>query len=183
MEEIEVPTEHLQEKIHEEAEEKFREEKERWALYVALSTAFMAVLAAIAGLLSGHHVNEALIEQIKSSDQWNYYQAKSIKSEIAASTAHILQYLPGKPSTEENKDALARYEKEKEAIKQKAEEDEKNSEKHLSIHVTLSKAVTIFQIAIAISAISILTKKKELWYGGLMLTIVGAVFLILGILA
>jgi predicted histidine transporter YuiF (NhaC family) len=181
MEEIEVPTEHLQEKIHEEAEEKMREAKERWTLYVALSTAFMAVLAAIAGLLSGHHVNEALIEQIKSSDQWNYYQSKSIKSEIAGSTALILQYLPGKPPVGENKDALARYEKEKEVIKQKAEEDEKNSENHLRIHVTLSKAVTIFQIAIAISAISILTRKKELWYGGLVLTIVGVVFLVLGV--
>ena len=43
------------------------------------------------------------------------------------------------------------------------------------------KAVTIFQIAIAISAISILTRKKELWYGGLVLTIVGVVFLVLGV--
>ncbi|PWT70492.1 MAG: hypothetical protein C5B59_20475, partial [Bacteroidetes bacterium] len=63
MEEMEVPTEHLQEKIHEEAEEK----KERWTLYVALSTAFMAVLAAIAGLMSGHHANEALINQVEAS--------------------------------------------------------------------------------------------------------------------
>ena len=180
---MEVPTEHLQEKIHEEAEEKMREAKERWTLYVALSTAFMAVLAAIAGLLSGHHVNEALIEQIKSSDQWNYYQSKSIKSEIAASTAVILQHLPDKPATEENKAALDRYEKEKEAIKQKAEADEKNSEKHLSIHVILSKAVTIFQIAIAISAISILTRKKALWYGGLLLTIAGSIYLVMGIFA
>ncbi|MBS1599696.1 MAG: DUF4337 domain-containing protein [Bacteroidetes bacterium] len=181
MEEMEVPTEHLQEKIHEEAEEKLREEKDKWTLYVALSTAFMAVLAAIAGLLSGHHVNEALIEQIKSSDQWNYYQSKSIKSEIASSTAIILQNLPGKASADGNKEAMERYEKEKEAIKTKAEDYEKNSEKHLGIHVTLSKAVTIFQIAIAVSAIAILTKRKPLWYGGLVLTIVGIAFLALGL--
>ena len=183
MEEIEVPTEHLQEKIHEEAEEKMREARERWTLYVALSTAFMAVLAAIAGLLSGHHANEALIEQIRSSDQWNYYQSKSIKSEIALSTQQILQYLPAKPATEENKNASARYEKEKESIKEKAEEFERNSERHLGIHVTLSKAVTIFQIAIAISAISILTRKKMLWYVGLLLTIVGTIYLVTGIIS
>jgi len=181
MEEMEVPTEHLQEKIHEEAEEKMREEKEKWTLYVALSTAFMAVLAAIAGLLSGHHANEALIEQIKSSDQWNYYQAKSIKSEIAASAQHIIEYLPAKPGIAEKKDDVARYEKEKEGIREKAEGFERNSEKHLSIHVTLSKSVTIFQIAIAISAIAILTKRKELWYVGLILTIAGGVFLFIGI--
>jgi hypothetical protein len=182
MEEIEVPTEHLQDAIHEKAEEKMREEKERWTLYVALSTAFMAVLAAIAGLLSGHQANEALIDQIKSSDQWNYYQSKSIKSEIAASTAKILQSTQNKTADEESKQTLARYDKEKEEIRQKAEEAEKSSEIHLNTHVTLSKAVTIFQIAIAISAIAILTRKKMLWYGGILLTIIGSVFLVLGII-
>jgi len=178
MEEQEIPTEELQEKIHEEAEEK----KERWILHVALSTACIAVLAAIAGLLSGHHVNEALIEQIKSSDQWNFYQSKSIKAEIAGSTLKILEALPGKAPADEEKQATARYEKEKEAIKKIAEEDQEKAEKHLNTHVTLSKAVTIFQIAIAISAIAILTRRKKLWYGSIVLAMAGIVFLIMGII-
>jgi hypothetical protein len=180
MEEMEVPTEHLQEAIHEKAEEA----KEKWVLWVALSTAFMAVLAAIAGLLGGHHVNEALIDQIKSSDQWAFYQAKSIKGEIATSTDKILQAIPGKTVMPDSssKKAAARYEKEKEEIKAKAEEHEKTSDEHLVKHVTLSKAVTIFQIAIAISAIAILTKKKILWYTGIGLTLAGCVFLLMGVL-
>lgn len=179
MEEMEIPTEHLQEAINEKAEE----EKEKWVLFVALSTAVMAVLAAIAGLLGGHHVNEALIDQIKSSDQWAFYQSKSIKAEIASSTDKILQALPGKSAAQaDNKETLARYEKEKEDIKNQAEEHEKTSEEHLKRHVTLSKAVTIFQIAIAISAISILTRKRLLWYGGIILTIAGAFFLFIGVI-
>ena len=59
MEEIEVPTEHLHEEIQERAEEK----KEKWTLYVALSTAFMAVLAAVAGLL-------AYLYRSAVRDQW-----------------------------------------------------------------------------------------------------------------
>ena len=157
-----------------------REQKEKWTLYVALSTACIAVLAAIAGLLSGHHVNEALIEQIKSSDQWNFYQSKSIKAEIAASTGKILEAIPGKVAPGEDKQAVARYEKEKEDIKKKAEEDELKADQHLQTHVTLSKAVTIFQIAIAISAISILTRKKPLWYGSILLSLIGIVFLLMG---
>jgi hypothetical protein len=182
MEEQEIPTEGLQEKIHEEAEETRREQKEKWTLYVALSTACIAVLAAIAGLLSGHHVNEALIEQIKSSDQWNFYQSKSIKAEIAASTGKILEAMPGKVSPVEDKQAVARYAQEKEDIKKKAEEDELKADQHLKTHVTLSKAVTIFQIAIAISAISILTRKKPLWYGSILLSLIGIVFLLMGTL-
>jgi hypothetical protein len=180
MEEIEIPTEHLQEAINEKAEKKKEEEREAWVLYVALSTAVMAVLAAIAGLLSGHHVNEAMIDQIKASDQWAYYQAKGIKFEIASSTDKILHNLSNKP-VEENKD-IQRYDQEKNEIKSIAEEDTKSSENHLSRHVTLSKAVTIFQIAIAISAIAILTRKKILWYAAIALTAAGTVFLVIGVI-
>ena len=175
-EEIEIPTEHLHEQIEEGAEEK----KERWTLFLALSTAFMAVLAAFAGLLAGHHANEALVERMKASDQWNFYQAKNLKQEIAVNTDMILQAL-GKVGVDHSKD-IARYEKEKAEIKKQAEENEAASEAHLAKHVPLSRAVTAFQIAIAISAIAVLTRRKVLWYTGLVLTAIGIVFLIVGIL-
>src|SRR5438046_8244551 len=92
MEEAEVPREHLHEEIHFHAEHGGA----RWISWVALSTAILAVLAAIAGLLSGSHANEAMMDQIKASDQWSYYQAKSIKAAVldakislaASPTAH-----------------------------------------------------------------------------------------------
>src|SRR5580658_3251517 len=116
MEEIEDPTERLRETL-EAAEEK----RERWTLYVALSTAVIAVLAALAGMLGNHHANEAMMEQVKSSDQWAYYQAKSIKAELAASTAQIFSAL-GKPLPEENAAKTEQYKKDKEDIKNKADE-------------------------------------------------------------
>src|SRR5437016_14458606 len=78
MEEAEVPLEKLQEEIHHSAEHS----GEAWISWVALSTAILAVLAAIAGLLSGKHANEAMMSQIEASDQWGYYQAKSIKASV-----------------------------------------------------------------------------------------------------
>jgi hypothetical protein len=186
-EEIEIPTEHLSEEIQEKAEEK----KERWTLYVALSTALMAVLAAVAGLLAGHHANEALIERAKASDQWNFYQAKNLKQEIAVNTDQILHAL-GKTDTRNDVKAdtaakdrgadIARYEREKADIRKEAEEDERKSEAHLGKHVPLASAVTAFQIAIAISAIAILTRRIKLWYGSLILTVVGIGFFIAGLL-
>jgi hypothetical protein len=183
-EEIEIPTEHL----HEEIQEKAEEQKERWTLYVALSTALMAVLAAVAGLLAGHHANEALIERAKSSDQWNFYQAKNLKQEIAVNTDQILhalgQHTPGAndAAVKDHGADIARYEREKADIRKEAEADEQRSEAHLAKHVPLATAVTAFQIAIAVSAIAILTRRKKLWFGGLILTVVGIVFFILGLL-
>lgn len=168
MEEIEVPMEHLNEEINEKAEELF-EKKERWTLSVAISTAIMAVLAAIAGLLAGHHSNEALIEQIKSSDQWAFYQAKSIKAEI-----RLLQ--PNK----EDKKPIEQTKNEEETIKDKAESAEKLSEIHLQKHIILAKAVTLLQISIAISAVAIITRRRFMWVVGLATALGGVFFLIQG---
>src|SRR2546430_3262511 len=78
MEEAEIPLEGLHEEIHHHAEHG----GEKWISWVALSTALLAVLAAIAGLLSGDRVNEAMMSQIESADQWAYYQAKGIKAAV-----------------------------------------------------------------------------------------------------
>ena len=176
MEELEVPTEHLHEKIHEEAQES----KEKWIMFVALSTAFIAVLAALAGLMGGHHSNEAMMDQIKSSDQWAVYQAKGIKAEINASTAKILAATTGKEASPENKAKVARYETEKDSIKHNAVHFQESSETHLEKHVSFAKSVTIFQIAIAISAIAILTRRKILWYASILLAAGATYYLIIG---
>lgn len=174
MEEIEVPTEHLHETILEKAEEAIKKESKEigWSMYVAISTALMAVFAAISGLMAGHHSNEALIEQIKASDQWAYYQAKGIKAEIKALqvTANIA-----------DAGAVAKYKKEQDEIKKQAEEAQGASKMHLEKHVDLARGVTLFQIAIAISAISILTRKKFLWWVSIGITIVGLFFFATGL--
>ena len=174
MEELEDPTERLKETM-EAAEEK----RERWTLGVALSTAIIAVLAAIAGLYGNHHANEAMLEQIKSSDQWAYYQSKSIKAEVNDAANRILIALD-KPLPPESEDKKKHYDEDKAEIKKTAEEAHERSEKHLRQHVVLSRSVTIFQIAIAISAIAILTRKKLMWYASMSLAVIGAGFLLLG---
>src|ERR1700757_182426 len=112
MEEAEVPTEHLQEQVKESAEHSGI----AWISWVALSTALLAVLAAIASLLSGQHANEAMMDQIEASDQWSYYQAKSIK----ASVLDAKMSLTGAPN-ESDQSKRDRYEKEQEEIKSEAE--------------------------------------------------------------
>jgi hypothetical protein len=169
MEEMEVPTEHLHEEINEKAE-LFREKENKWTLFVAISTAVMAVLAALGSMYSGHQSNEALIMQIKASDQWAFYQAKGIKGEIR-------RLLPATGNVK-SPDSTA---KEQEAVKIIAENDEKESEEHLQRHVTFSRSVTLLQVAVAISAISIITQKRFLWFAGLAIAIGGAAFFIMGL--
>src|SRR5436853_6922035 len=113
MEEAEIPLEHLQEEIHHHAEHGGAP----WISWVALSTAILAVLAAIAGLLSGHHANEAMMNQIEASDQWSYYQAKSIKASVREA-----KMIRAGSATEKDKEKAAQYQEEQSDIRREAEQ-------------------------------------------------------------
>jgi hypothetical protein len=60
--------------------------------------------------------------------------------------------------------AFADIKKQQEEIAESAKEHEQESMLHFRIHETLARAVTFFQIAIAISAISVLTRRKSFWH-------------------
>ena len=170
MEEAEVPLEHLHEQVKETAEHS----GETWISWVALSTAILAVLAAIAGLLSGEHANEAMMNQIESSDQWSYYQAKSIKASVL--DAKIA--LSATPS-EKDREKTAKYQEEESEIKSEAEQKEAAAKSNFHKHEVFARGVTMFQIAIAIAAISALTRRRKFWIVSLLFGVVGCVFLVL----
>jgi len=176
MEEMEAPTEHLHENIKEGAEH-----GARWMTSVALSTAVLAVLAAIASLMANHNSDEAILTQIQASDQWAYYQAKSIKSTILESGNKVLAGMGKEVVAADAAKVKSNY-ADQEKIRRNAEKLGEESKAHVELHKTLSKAVTIFQIAIALSAITILSRRKELWYVSLVLSLGGLYYLVSGVL-
>jgi len=174
-EEIEVPTEHLQEKLEEEAKE-----GGGWVSRVAVSSALLAVAAAISALLAGHHANEAMLEQMQATDQWAFYQAKGIKSSVLSAKLDLLEAV-GKPASPDDHAKVAKYDGEQKEIEEKGHELEHSSEAHMVRHNQLARGVTIFQIAIALGAIAVLARRPKLWWVSLAMFAGGLVFLILGI--
>ena len=170
MEEPEVPTEHLHEEMHEHAGR-----GERWTLGVALSSAILASLAAVSSLNAGHYANEAMIAQIESANQWSYYQAKSIKEAQLRSKMDILEAL-GKPAVAADQRKFAQYEDDKEKSQKKADSLEHEAKHFLRTHQVLARSVTMFQVAIAVGAISVLTKRRKFWLVSLCFGAVGLVF-------
>ena len=171
MEEAEVPLEHLQEHVHHTAEHA----DVVWISWVALSTAILAVLAAITGLLSGMHANEAMMDQIEASDQWNFYQAKSIKASVLDAKMSLATV-----ADENDREKAARYEEEQSKIRSEAEHNHSEAKSNFHQHEVFARGVTMFQIAIAVAAISALTKRRRFWIVSLLFGVAGCVFLILG---
>ena len=176
MEDPEVPLEAVQEHISHHGE---HNEGKKWVLGVALSSAIFAALAAVASLQAGHHVNEALISQLQASDLWAQYQAKGIKSGVLSDKLEVLAAL-GKPAPPSDK-SPAKYAEEQKQLDEKAHELETEGREHLAHHVKLATAVTMFQICIAVSAISVLTGRRAFWFVSLLFGAAGIVYLAIGI--
>jgi hypothetical protein len=159
------------------------EEREGWLSYISLSTAIIAIVTALVGLYESQITaktiltkNEAVLYQSQASDQWNFYQAKSVKSHIYAVNAELY---PDK--AEDFKKKVATYKQEQddikaEAIKLEAMKEHSNheSEHYYHKHHILSFAITFLQISIALASISALTRNKKVWTGSLVLSAIGA---------
>jgi len=192
--EEDLETAELKEKIDERIEAMEERESPRWVKYLSLSTAIVAVFAAVASLQSGAYSNEAILEkseamlnQSRASDQWAFFQAKGVKASINDAESMIID---GKPELAAKLEAKAKkYEVEQEQIKKEAEkleeqvkENNEASEHLMHKHHKFAYTVTMLQIAIALSAIAALTRKKALWYLGLAVSAGGIVNFVLAFL-
>jgi len=158
---------------------------------IAIFTAVLATVGAVVSFFGGDtqnkamiFKNEAVLKKAEASNQWNYYQAKSMKQNLAEFAAG----LSTNPAVVERMQAEAkRYASEKDAIRKDAEALEKQSkeaneqsEHALHPHHYLAMSMTLLQIAIALASITVLTQKRWLLYGAAFSAFVGA---ILGVLA
>ena len=168
---------------HKEHLDELADQRSGWTRYLALSTAIVAVLAALSSLRSGDLVNEALVAksdavlaQSRAADQYAFFQAKGIKKSIAE------QQLAAKPS-EDLRQQIDRYAREQQDIKAEADRDvaevathEKESRRLLERHRRTAFAVTAFQIAIALAAVGALLRRKPMWFLSLAIAAAGVGF-------
>ena len=84
---------------------------------------------------------------------------------------------------EKDRAKVAKYEEEQGEIKTEAERKQSEARANFHRHEVFARGVTMFQIAIAVAAISALTRKRRFWLVSLVFGAAGCVFLALGMLA
>jgi glucose/arabinose dehydrogenase len=181
-EEIEIDTDKLREAIDEEIE------RDAGSLLrtIALTTALLAALAAVASLQAGSSVNEALALkteatrlQAEASDEWAYYQAKGLKAAVIAAQKNIWAALEKAPPAELMAEA-DHYADDQKKSKDKAEQlererDQKSAQGDVLMHRHhfFAESVAFLQVAIALGAVAALTRKRAIWVGSLLLGVAG----------
>jgi len=157
---------------------------------VAIFSAVLATVGAIVSFFGGDtqnkamlFKNEAVLKKTEASNQWNYYQAKSSKQNLAELAIELAPE-PRKPFYV---DEVKRYKGEKDVVKKDAEKFEresddwsKRSDEQIHQHHRWAQATTALQISIAMAAIALLTKSRRLQIGVYTLSAIGVA---VGILA
>jgi hypothetical protein len=170
------------------------EKKEAWLNYLALTTVILAVCATLSTFKGGGYSTRSVLSQSHAANQWAYYQAKSIKGylyelqreelelEVKMSGSKVPKSLVeeyGKKVDYYSKN-IKRYDEEKAQIQKEARKYEAlhdDAQKHSQI---FGIAVIFLQIAILLSSIAALMKKKPLWVLGLIMGAFGVTYFING---
>lgn len=187
-EDPEVDLDSLRERVSEEVER----ETIGFIRIVALTTALLAALAAISSLQAGATVNEALVLKTEStqlqsqaSDQWAYYQAKGLKEAVARAAANSWLAAGKTPPAAliSSADAYASQQAgiSVAAKKLEAQRDARSVEADhlLHRHHGFADAVALFQVAIALGAITALTRSRPVFAGSIALGVAGLVFFVM----
>ncbi len=170
------------------------ERKPPWISWLALSTAVMAVLAAITTLYMGKFSSRTLLAQAQESDQWAFYQAKSLKSHLYAIEKRRLELDleergaslakaardSRKAALAEYADGLDKYEGDKQAIKAKADTLAADKELAQRRGGNFGYSLLFLQIAIMLSSVAAIVKQKPLWLTALALCLGWAYFFLNG---
>ena len=133
---------------------------------VAASMAAIAAAMAIVSVLGQLLANEELLAQEKASDQWAYYQAKSIRryeSEIARDLFKLQSSDAASRATEKYAASAERYEKEGEEIQADARKLESESLLKGRQALRLHFGEIFLEIGIVFASLAILTKRSAIW--------------------
>lgn len=172
------------------------EKKEKWLNYLALTTVVLAVCATLSTFKGGGYSTRSVLAQSQASDQWSYFQSKGIKGylyELQREKLELEMKVAGpkapKSLAEEYQkkiDAysqkIKKYDDEKGQIEKKAKELESIRDEAQKHSQAFGLAVIFLQIAILLSSIAALMKKKYLWVLGVLVGILGIVHFINGFL-
>jgi hypothetical protein len=162
------------------------EKKEPWLNYLALTTVILAVCATLATFKGGSYSTRSVMSQTEAANQWAYYQAKSIKTYLYEIQKERLELeleegdeLSSNALDSHKKristyaDKIEKYNLEKVAIEKEAKRLETirdDAKKHAQV---FGIAIIFLQIAILLSSIAALMKKKMVWYIGILMGTAG----------
>jgi len=142
---------------------------------VAATMAIIAAAMAIVSVLGHLTTTEELLAQQKASDQWSYYQAKSIRRYQSEVARDLFAAMKNEKQSEQYTKNAEKYRKDDEEIQKQARELEDESHLKGRQALRLHFGEVFLEIAIVFGSLAILTKRGLAWFGAIALCAAGVV--------
>jgi hypothetical protein len=141
-------------------------------VFIAITTVILAVCATLATFKAAGFGNRTVLAQSQASDQWAFYQAKSIKEtayQVQRDALYIAMQQSAQPQLYTVKLAefdkeIARYKGEKNDIMNDAKRLEHERDVAQSFNGKLGQALIFLQIGILMSSLASINKVHYYWY-------------------
>jgi hypothetical protein len=163
---------------------KEKEKREAWTKYVSLTIVIIAVIGSVASQMSGKFGSRTQMSQAQASDQWNLYQARSIKGHLLEVTIKQMAKTCNTNDPEVQKIIkgfeidTAKYNQGKIDSDKIARAFEKTRDESGVLGGRIGYASQLIYLAIALSSMCLLTKKKPLWLLAIALAVAGGMIMI-----
>lgn len=142
---------------------------------VAASMAILAAVLAVVSVLGHISTTEELLVQQKASDQWSYYQAKSIRRYESEFASDLFASMKNDAMSKQYSQNAAKYQSDDDEIQKQAQDLEKESGIRGRQALRFHLGEVFLEIAIVFASLAILTKRAFIWYAGIAGGVVGAV--------
>ena len=169
-----------EEKKTEDGEKKF---SDRQMKLVALTALLLAICATFSSLKAGGLTNAAILAQSQASDQWAYYQAKSLKENTYKVQIDQIKLHEDQFNREQADKTIAKYQAKIEQYKQEEQEIsetakglEAKRDHSLELRTGFSSGLTYLQIAILLASLTALVKQIMFWYASIVVGAIGAYY-------
>ena len=161
--------------VSEELQEHSEHAKDPFDKRVAATMAIIAATLAIVSVAGHIATTEELLLQQKASDQWSYYQAKSIRRYESEVARDMFAAMRNDAKSQEYTKNAERYRKDDDEIQKQAQELEQES--HVRGHqaLRLHFGEVFLEISIVLASLAILSKRALFWYAALAGGAVGAI--------
>jgi hypothetical protein len=146
---------------------------------ISLAISILAVLVALVTVLGHRSHTEAVLMQGKATDQWNEYQAKKIRQDSLKVT---VQQIPLQPTIDakgsaallaEYKTHIAKWDEDLKELQDGAHEFEAEVRHAEAQAVRFDIGEALLQISVVLSSITLFTRRRSYFFGGLALGLIG----------
>lgn len=155
---------------------------------VSLTMAVLAVLVAAASLLGHRTTTEELVLQNKITDQWAYFQAKSIRRHADQTVVDLTSVLSAKDPEqiakirEKYQAEAERYRDEQTELEAEAKKLESEAQREHGRGDRYDLGEVFLEIALVITSITLLSGRRLFWYAGIVIGIAGLAIVATGLL-